>query len=83
MKRVRLIRHGQSAANPGQASRDHHASIPLTPLGLKHAQMIAGSFSVSPYLIVASPFTRAQSIAQATALTFPATDIETVYVPST
>lgn len=33
MKLVRLIRHGQSAANAGQTSRDH-ASIPLTRLGL-------------------------------------------------
>ncbi|PTV62578.1 histidine phosphatase family protein [Pseudomonas putida] len=76
MKRVRLIRHGQSAANAGQASRDH-ASIPLTPLGLEQARMIAGSFSVAPDLIVASPFARAQATAQATAATFPRTAIET------
>ncbi len=76
MRRVRLIRHGQSAANAGQASRDH-ASIPLTPLGLEQARMIAGSFSVAPDLIVASPFARAQATAQATAATFPGTAIET------
>lgn len=76
MKRVRLIRHGQSAANAGQASRDH-ASIPLTPLGLEQARMIAGSFSVAPDLIVASPFARAQVTAQATAATFPGTPFET------
>lgn len=76
MKRVRLIRHGQSAANVGQASRDH-ASIPLTPLGLEQARMIAGSFSVAPDLIIASPFARAQATAQATAATFPSTAVET------
>lgn len=76
MKRVRLIRHGQGAANAGQASRDH-ASIALTPLGLEQARMIAGSFSVAPDLIVASPFARAQVTAQATAATFPGTPFET------
>ncbi|MND34973.1 putative phosphoserine phosphatase 2 [compost metagenome] len=76
MKRVRLIRHGQSAANAGHASRDH-ASIPLTPLGLEQAQMIAKTFSVAPDLIVASPFARAQATAQATAAVFPTTTVET------
>ncbi|MGY3284370.1 broad specificity phosphatase PhoE [Pseudomonas fulva] len=76
MKRVRLIRHGQSAANAGQASRDHE-SIPLNRLGLEQARMIAVSFSVAPDLIVASPFARAQATAQATAATFPGTPFET------
>lgn len=76
MKRVRLIRHGQSAANAGHARRDH-ASIPLTVLGLEQARIIARSFSVAPDLIVASPFSRAQMTAQATAATFPSTAIET------
>jgi broad specificity phosphatase PhoE len=39
--------------------------------------MIAGSFSVAPDLIVASPFARAQATAQATAATFPGTPVET------
>lgn len=76
MKRVRLIRHGQSAANAGQASRDH-ASIPLTPLGLEQARVIAGSLSKAPDLIVASPLARAHATAQATAATFPGTPFET------
>jgi len=46
-------------------------------LGLEQARMIAGSFSVAPDLIVASPFARAQATAQATAATFPGTAIET------
>lgn len=32
MKNVRLIRHGESAANAGEPTRDH-ASIPLTAKG--------------------------------------------------
>ena len=32
MKNVRLIRHGESAANAGEPTRDH-ASIPLTAIG--------------------------------------------------
>ncbi|MNO29484.1 putative phosphoserine phosphatase 2 [compost metagenome] len=76
MKQIRLIRHGQSAANAGQASRDH-ASIPLTPLGLEQARVISKTFSVAPDLIVASPFARAQATAQATAVTFPTTAVET------
>ncbi|MFT2157971.1 histidine phosphatase family protein [Pseudomonas putida] len=79
MKLVRLIRHGQSTANSSQASqasRDH-ASIPLTPLGLEQARMIARTFSVAPDLIVASPFARAQATAQATAATFPGAAVET------
>lgn len=76
MKRVRLIRHGQSSANAGHASRDH-ASIPLTSLGLEQARMVAGSFPVAPDLIVASPFARTQTTAQATVAAFPATIVET------
>ncbi|MFG0752875.1 histidine phosphatase family protein [Pseudomonas sp. TYF_14] len=75
MKRVRLIRHGESAANAGLASRDH-ATIPLTSLGVDQAWMVAGSFSVAPDLIVTSPFARAQATAQATATIFPSTTTE-------
>ncbi len=70
MKHVRLIRHGESAANAGEASSDH-ASIPLTPKGVEQAHLVAGSFAQAPDLIVASPFTRAHSTAMATAAVFP------------
>ena len=36
MKNVRLIRHGESAANAGEPTRDH-ASIPLMAKGLRQA----------------------------------------------
>ncbi|KIC83930.1 hypothetical protein RR51_03725 [Pseudomonas sp. C5pp] len=60
MKNVRLIRHGESAANACQPTRDH-ASIPLTTKGLEQAHMVARSFTSAPDLIVASPFHRAQA----------------------
>lgn len=76
MQQVRFVRHGESAANAGHPSRDHE-SIPLTALGLHQAQMVASSFSIVPDLIVASPFTRAQATALATAVVFPRTPVET------
>lgn len=76
MKNVRLIRHGESAANAGEASLDH-ASIPLTAKGVEQAYLVAESFAQAPTLIVASPFARAQSTAMATAARFAAIPFET------
>ncbi|MBA6042468.1 histidine phosphatase family protein [Pseudomonas lactis] len=76
MKNVRLIRHGESAANAGQATLDH-ATIPLTPKGFEQAHLVALSFNHPPALIVASPFTRAHSTAMATVAVFPHIPFET------
>lgn len=76
MKNVRLIRHGESAANAGQATLDH-STIPLTPKGFEQAHMVALSVNHPPALIVASPFTRANSTAMATAAMFPHIPFET------
>ena len=76
MKQVRLIRHGESAANAGEVSRDH-ASIPLTAKGVEQAHLVSGSFTQAPTLIVASPFVRAYATAMATIAAFPATQFET------
>ena len=76
MKRVRLIRHGESAANAGQATLDH-STIPLTPKGFEQAHLVALSLNHPPDLIVASPFTRAHSTAMATAAVFPHIPFET------
>ncbi|MFP3849013.1 histidine phosphatase family protein [Pseudomonas sp. W5-01] len=76
MKRVRLFRHGESAANAGEASTDH-ATIPITPTGIEQASLVARSYAHTVDLIIASPFSRAQLTAMATATTFPATPIET------
>lgn len=76
MKHVRLIRHGESAANAGQATLDH-STIPLTPKGFEQAHLVALSLNHTPALIVASPFTRAHSTAMATAAVFPHIPFET------
>lgn len=70
MKSIRLIRHGESAANAGAATHDH-ASIPLTPKGIEQAKQVARSFMQAPALIVTSPFSRAQATAGLTASVFP------------
>lgn len=76
MKHVRLIRHGESAANAGEPTRDH-ASIPLTAKGLEQAHKVARSFTSAPGLIVASPFLRAQATALTTTAFYPAAAFET------
>lgn len=76
MKHVSLIRHGESAANAGEASFDH-ATISLTPKGVEQADLVAGSFTRAPALIVASPFSRAQATAMVTVAAFPSTPLET------
>ncbi|POM10619.1 histidine phosphatase family protein [Pseudomonas sp. WP001] len=70
MRQVRLIRHGESAANAGEASPGH-ATIPLTPKGVEQAYSVANSVTGAPDLIVASPFSRARATAMATVAKFP------------
>ncbi|WP_349975389.1 histidine phosphatase family protein [Pseudomonas sp. WHRI 8519] len=76
MKNVRLIRHGESAANAGEPTRDH-ASIPLTAKGLEQARNVAQSITSAPGLILASPFLRAQVTALATTALYPDAAFET------
>lgn len=76
MKLARLIRHGESAANAGEASLDH-ATIPLTLKGVEQAHLVARSFTHAPALIVASPFSRAQATAMVTVAAFPSIPLET------
>ena len=76
MKHVRLIRHGESAANAGEPTRDH-ASISLTAKGLEQANKVARSFTSAPELVVASPFLRAKATALATTALYPAAAFET------
>ncbi|RJX79077.1 histidine phosphatase family protein [Pseudomonas sp. LS-2] len=40
MKLVRLIRHGESAANPAAPTQDH-ASVPLTKHGVDQTRRVA------------------------------------------
>jgi broad specificity phosphatase PhoE len=76
MKIVRLIRHGESAANAGAATRDH-TNIPLTDKGVEQARQVALSLVEPPELIVASPFSRAQATAASTTEAFPLVPFET------
>lgn len=76
MRQVRLIRHGESAANAGEASLDH-ATIPITLRGIEQAHLVARSIIQPPALIVASPFSRAQSTAMVTVAAFSSTPFET------
>lgn len=75
MLTVRFIRHGESAANAGNASSDP-ALIPLTERGIAQAQAVADSFDVAPDLIVVSPFERAQDTALPTIKRFPGVPVE-------
>lgn len=79
MKHIRLIRHGESAANAGEASQDH-ASIPLTPKGITQAQRLARGFNKAPALIVASPYLRAHATAMETVSVFPGVPFETWHI---
>lgn len=76
MKNVRLVRHGESAANAGAATLDH-ASIPLTEKGIEQAKRLAQSVGRAPGLIIASPFSRARATADATICIFPDAPFET------
>ena len=76
MKNVRLVRHGESAANAGAPTLDH-ASIPLTQKGIEQAKRVARSVGRAPELIVASPFSRARATADASVSVFPEAPFET------
>ncbi|MBC3487139.1 histidine phosphatase family protein [Pseudomonas sp. SWRI50] len=78
MKYVRLIRHGESAANSGEGTRDL-ASI-LLAIGLKQAQMVANSHTSAPDLIIASPFLRTQATALVTTAIYLNAAFETLPV---
>lgn len=72
---VRLIRHGESAANAGVVTADP-TSIPLTPRGHEQARSISASFAAAPELIVCSPFLRVQQTAAPTLMRFAAVPVE-------
>jgi broad specificity phosphatase PhoE len=67
-----LIRHGESAANAGDASTEP-AEIPLTPWGHQQSAQVAARMPASPTLIVTSPYLRARQTAAPTIARFPST----------
>lgn len=70
MKKIWLIRHGESIANAGQAT-DNHEMIPLSTVGIRQAQDLALSMTEKPDLIITSPYLRAQQTALQTIGKFP------------
>ena len=70
MKKIWLIRHGESIANAGEPTQDH-STIPLSTQGIKQAQALALQIPEEPGLIVTSPYLRAQQTAMLTIGRFP------------
>lgn len=62
MKRLYLVRHGESASNAGLVT-DGPVLNPLTALGHSQAQRFADNWKERPSLIVTSPFIRTQETA--------------------
>lgn len=76
MKKIYLIRHGESVGNAGKSTADHR-SMPLTEKGWEQARALAEKIDVVPDLIAISPFTRAQQTAQPMQEKFPDVPVET------
>lgn len=75
-REIWLIRHGESTANAGAASKDA-ASAALTETGWQQARATAARFEFVPDLIVVSAYLRARQTAAPTAERFPAVPVET------
>ncbi len=76
MKKIYLIRHGESVGNAGKSTVDHR-SMPLTEKGWAQARALAEKIDVVPELIVVSSFTRAQQTAKPMQEKFPDVSVET------
>ena len=70
MLTLTLYRHGQSAANAGEATADP-ATIPLTKQGHEQAAALALGITTEPALIICSPFLRARQSAEPTCRRYP------------
>ena len=71
-----FIRHGESQANAGFATSDP-ASIPLTDLGRRQAQVVSQLINIWPDLIITSPYIRTQETAKPTLQRFASTPHQT------
>jgi 2,3-bisphosphoglycerate-dependent phosphoglycerate mutase len=62
-REVWFIRHGESVGNAGERTREA-PSYPLSALGFRQAEQLAGALHAEPDLIVVSPYVRAQQTAE-------------------
>ena len=62
MRKIYFVRHGQSLANAGGVTMEHHA-IPLTDIGHRQAAALSVLLPDSPSEIHVSPFVRARDTA--------------------
>lgn len=61
-REVWFIRHAESVANAG--ARTHEApTYPLSEIGFRQAEQLAGALAIEPDLIIVSPYVRAQQTA--------------------
>lgn len=78
-KKVRFIRHAESAANAGLPTTDP-GEIPLTEEGRTKAERAALEYSgPAPELIVVSPYLRARQTAEPFIARFPGARVETTW----
>jgi alpha-ribazole phosphatase len=63
MKKIYYVRHGESVANAGGITMDHHV-IPLSEKGHKQAVSVVGLLPSNPSSVYASKFIRTQQTAQ-------------------
>lgn len=69
-REVWFIRHAESVANAGGRTREA-PSYPLSALGFRQAEQLAGSLAAEPDLIVVSPYVRARQTAEFAIRRFP------------
>lgn len=74
VKKIWLIRHGESTANAGAATEDHR-TIPLSPLGEEQAKAVS-LIVPRPDLIITSPYARARQTAAPLCRLYPDVPVE-------
>ncbi len=75
MRKIWLIRHGESVSNANLPT-SHPAESALTPRGEEEAKLVASAFPQPPDLIVVSPYLRARQTAVPTQSRFPNIPVE-------
>lgn len=76
VRRILLIRHGESESNAGAVS-DDASSASLTPLGVRQAQAIAEWLDTPPARFIVSPYRRAEQTAAPSLARHPHVPVET------